>query len=287
MNQAVLHPLTKIQFEQYIHSPTQGLLLSGSEGSGKYFVARNIVSTILKTPPEGLDNHPYVMQIRSDNESISVDTIRSLQHFLKLKVSSAQPIARAIIIENAGNLTVEAQNAFLKLLEEPPADTIIVMTVSNVAELLPTVLSRVQTIALRTPRESDIVRHFEKAFPMTEITRALHISGGLIGLMDAILHHDEHPLLGYIDQAKKLYTADTFERMLFVDEFIKSKQDFSLLLDGLYIVSRAALKQAATKNNTPLTKRWFHIQKQLFTTQASLSSNPQTKLALSNLMLHL
>lgn len=56
---------------------------------------------------------------------------------------------KAIVIKNAEKLTVEAQNALLKVLEEPPSSTIIILTAENKEFLLQTILSRCKIIELQ------------------------------------------------------------------------------------------------------------------------------------------
>lgn len=56
---------------------------------------------------------------------------------------------KAVIIENAHSLTIEAQNALLKTLEEPPDNTIIILITTKAEALLPTILSRCRIIELR------------------------------------------------------------------------------------------------------------------------------------------
>jgi hypothetical protein len=81
--------------------------------------------------------------------SIGIDQIRTLQHRLSLKplAGKGQKIA---LIQEAQNLTPEAQNALLKTLEEPPKQTQIILTVPNSESLLPTVVSRCQFARLKS-----------------------------------------------------------------------------------------------------------------------------------------
>lgn len=288
MKNVVLHPISREQLENFILQPSHALLLTGNQGMGKYFIAKNVIAQILGIDIEQLQNNPYVSDIKPEGKSISIQHIRELQHFIKLKPATIKSnIVRAILIENAELLTTEAQNAFLKVLEEPPRDTLIVLTANNIQSLLPTIISRVQHISIKKPLNNDIVRHFENSFEMSEITRVMHISAGRVGLMNALLGDTEHPLVQYIAQAKKIYTQNSFERLLFVEDFIKSKQNLDELLQGLYIVSRAAMYQAAEKQNNKAVRRWVAIQTRLLKLENSLMNNPQTKLALSNFMMHL
>jgi DNA polymerase-3 subunit delta' len=91
-------------------------------------------------------------------EAISIDEIRfqpekgaqaheqSLQQFLSLRPFSAA--SRLALIANAERMTEAAQNCLLKTLEEPPPNTVLVLTTAYPEHLLPTCLSRCQMIAL-------------------------------------------------------------------------------------------------------------------------------------------
>ena len=82
-------------------------------------------------------------------KAIGIETIRELKRSISLAPFRGE--TKAVIIEEAQMLTVEAQNALLKTLEEPPARTIIILTVStNIDALLPTVVSRCQVVQLST-----------------------------------------------------------------------------------------------------------------------------------------
>ncbi len=76
--------------------------------------------------------------------SISIDEIRNLKkHIFQKPVSFPFKI---VIIKDAYNLTHQAQNAILKILEEPPRHAIIILEAENEFQLLPTILSRVVKI---------------------------------------------------------------------------------------------------------------------------------------------
>lgn len=83
--------------------------------------------------------------------SIGIDKIREVKAKLVLKPFNS-PFKLGLFLD-FNTATVEAQNAFLKTLEEPPANTIIVLTARNKDLLLPTVVSRCQVITLATSHE--------------------------------------------------------------------------------------------------------------------------------------
>lgn len=83
-------------------------------------------------------------QIISPQKHITIEQIRNLKKTIFTKpLKSAYKI---VIIEEAHKLTVEAQNALLKVLEEPPSCAIIIMEANHNHNLLPTILSRVVQI---------------------------------------------------------------------------------------------------------------------------------------------
>jgi DNA polymerase-3 subunit delta' len=133
--------------------------LTGEEAIGKTAVARALAEELLlgDGQPSRLEVHP---DFWSDDrpEAIGIDEIRfhpergaptheqSLQQFLSLKPFVA-PL-RVALLANAERMTEAAQNCLLKTLEEPPPNTVLVLTTAYPDHLLPTCLSRCQLIAL-------------------------------------------------------------------------------------------------------------------------------------------
>ena len=143
------------------------LLLEGPEGSGRRTFAREIAAALFcrgEHKPCGScnqcrkvleQNHPDVEYYGGDGSrrSFHIDTIRQLRQNAWLLPGEAP--YRVCVLCGAENMTDQAQNALLKILEEPPEHTVFILTAENRAMLLPTILSRVQTIRLEplTPAE--------------------------------------------------------------------------------------------------------------------------------------
>src|SRR6202165_5798634 len=133
--------------------------LIGEEGIGKTAVARALAEELLLSEgqPSRLEVHPDFW-CDDRPEAISIDEIRfhpergapahdqSLQQFLSLKPFVA-PL-RVALLANAERMTEAAQNCLLKTLEEPPPNTVLVLTTAYPDHLLSTCLSRCQVIAL-------------------------------------------------------------------------------------------------------------------------------------------
>lgn len=90
-------------------------------------------------------NHPDVLFF-DQNAKLGVEQAKQIRQHLSLKPYSAQ--GRAVVILSADNLTIEAQNALLKTLEEPPESALLILGASRDGLLLPTIISRCQTINL-------------------------------------------------------------------------------------------------------------------------------------------
>ncbi len=88
--------------------------------------------------------HPDVYLVEPQGQAIKIDQIRQLQQLLMLHAYEGR--RKVAILDDAGKLTIEAANALLKILEEPPALTLFILVCQNLAELPATVLSRAQVL---------------------------------------------------------------------------------------------------------------------------------------------
>ncbi|MGC9081434.1 DNA polymerase III subunit delta', partial [Sulfurihydrogenibium sp.] len=123
----------------------RGFLCEKKEGLGcgkcqDCKLVNNIISNIYENT--NLTPHPNVKFIPYDGKEIKIDSIRDAISFLSLKASKG----KVLIIEKAENMNTESANALLKTLEEPPLNTLIILTTSNQNKILPTILSRLKKI---------------------------------------------------------------------------------------------------------------------------------------------
>jgi len=88
----------------------------------------------------------FDVKIIETEKTVGIGDIRKLQETLFLKPLESE--TKAVILEAFLGMTVDSQNAFLKVLEEPPADTIIMILTSSLDFVLPTVLSRCKLLNL-------------------------------------------------------------------------------------------------------------------------------------------
>ena len=116
-------------------------MFEGPSGVGKNTMARDLATTLLEM--ENLFNSPDYIEITPDGNSIKIAQIRKLQSDILVKPYKSYKI---YVIDEAQKMTVEAQNALLKTLEEPPKYAIIIIITNNKESLLDTIKSRCEII---------------------------------------------------------------------------------------------------------------------------------------------
>jgi DNA polymerase-3 subunit delta' len=129
-------------------------LFTGIEGIGKHLTAFTLAKAVNCQNRSGGDccnqcvscrkaesgNHPDINLIESEGPFIKIEQIRALKH--RMRFSPLEGRVRVTVIRKAQNLKIEAANALLKILEEPPHYNLIIVTANETAALLPTIVSR-------------------------------------------------------------------------------------------------------------------------------------------------
>ena len=134
-------------------------MFEGPNGIVKNTMARELAAILLEM--ENLFNSPDYIEIKPDGNSIKIAQIRKLQSDILVKPYKSYKI---YVIDEAQKMTVEAQNALLKTLEEPPKYAIIILITDNKESLLDTIKSRCEIIKF-TP------------IPMQEVASYLTMNG--------------------------------------------------------------------------------------------------------------
>ncbi|WP_101772561.1 DNA polymerase III subunit [Peptostreptococcus faecalis] len=117
---------------------TNAYMFTGPEGIGKKKIAEKFASELIKINIENSSDYNLI-EAKSGENSIKIDQIRNLNTSINLKPYSDYKV---YLINDAEKMTVQAQNALLKTLEEPPAYGIIILVTKNDQALLETIRSR-------------------------------------------------------------------------------------------------------------------------------------------------
>lgn len=147
-------------------------IINGEKSSGKEFIAKIFAMTLqceaggtepcneCRSCKQALSkNQPDIIYVTHEKpNTISVDDIRSqVNNDVAIKPYSSK--YKVYIINEAEKMTPQAQNAILKTLEEPPAYAVIILLVSNINTLLPTILSRCVTLNMKPVRD-ELVKNY-------------------------------------------------------------------------------------------------------------------------------
>ncbi|PKK39619.1 DNA polymerase III delta prime subunit [Clostridiaceae bacterium JG1575] len=163
-------------------------MLVGPDGIGKSPLAEVLARLILR--PEAPDDpRPLIdrMIVGPDGKSIGVDEVRKI-----IQETNARPFEgrrKVIWIRQADLLTVQAQNALLKTIEEPPEGVFFILTTTTSDALLPTIRSRCALHALRPLPKETMRAYLETVHALNgaPLEEALAISMGIPGRADAFL----------------------------------------------------------------------------------------------------
>lgn len=232
--------------------------------------------TALWNAPEGMASH-------------SLASTRLLQRSVALTPFEGR--LKVVILGDAERLVVqeaspEAANAMLKVLEEPPHDTILILTAADPQALLPTIRSRL--IPFRVPRVTDeAVRSFLKAeiHPAPK-GRALE---QLVVLAEGSIGRALARLDGSSDGADKAAQAflealrrgpDAWAPLVLKQPPWEARGHFSDTLDALAIRIRSRLAEGALRADRPLAP-WLDALRRVEETRAQAKGNANPQLALA------
>lgn len=179
-------------------------LIEGGEGCGKTYFARLAAAAVLCTgdkPPCGkcpscvkalAGSHPDLFYFSPDKKaSMGVETVRDIKKSLFFMPNDGD--RKVYIIDDAQKMTVQAQNALLKFIEEPPASVLFFIVADKKESLLPTVVSRTRIISLAPSDNADIRRFLmseSKKSGGEQIDEAINMAEGSPGKALKLLCRD-------------------------------------------------------------------------------------------------
>ena len=182
------------------HLP-HALLLHGERGCGKKLLAKWFAMLVLCEHPEQApcgqcracrlvqeDAHPDVMWAEHSGKRMgfTVDTVREIRREAAVLPNNGE--MRVFLFADADGMSIQAQNALLKSVEEPPAHSCFVFTTETVGALLPTLLSRMTAKAVFPVSEGECVAALTRlSYPADDVQAAVSRFGGNIGRCIAYL----------------------------------------------------------------------------------------------------
>ena len=285
-------------------------LFVGVANVGKETIALNFAKSInCRTSDEGAcgtclscrkaddGNHPDLQIVRPSGAWIKIDQIRELQK--RIIYRPLEGTRKVYILTEAERMNLEAANCLLKTLEEPPADSVLILLTTNLDALLPTIRSRCQIIPFHPLVVSELAGHLMERFDIDE-SQALSVAtttGGAVGkaltlLQDGASFDEEIPEIMIANNRLDAFRiAEKWtQQPEALDHLVTWYRDLVLLHQGApadlltHIHHVEQLKQ--------LTVRYSRLQlqsaiKAIFETKVLLQRNVNATLALEVLALKL
>ncbi len=241
------------------------LIIEGEQGLGKRTLARQLAAMLVcrgedkpcfdctqcRKVMEQL--HPDVFEHSAPGgaNSFHVDVVRRVIGDAYMQPNEAE--YKVYILGNADCMNASAQNAILKILEEPPAYVIFILTVSNKSKMLETVLSRSVVVSLEGVDASEgalyIKSHFDD-FDENEVKEAISSFNGNIGkTLDALRQGRNNQLAAVCsDICKALVKDNEYELITLCSAFQKDRQAIVFSMELLKNFFRDALVEADEGN---------------------------------------
>lgn len=206
----------------------------GPKNIGKFTIAKFLSAQLLGLPVEKIFTSPDLFLLEQSikaktgklGKDISIDQVRGLVSFLSQH--SFLGGYKIAIIDNADLLSVAASNALLKTLEEPRSKTIIFLITDDEKKILPTILSRCQSIYFSTVSDNIIENFLDKNnLEKERKDYILKYSCGLPGIA-VKLTIDEDYYLGHskeVSRFEDLFGKFFYEKLKIVEELFGDKKD--------------------------------------------------------------
>jgi DNA polymerase III subunit delta' len=292
--------LEMIEHDIESDSLAHAYLFAGPSSIGKFAIAKMFVNILqcnnnlcnecptCKQLQAG--SHADTIVIKDEGGSIKIEQIRDV--IARLQMTN-QANYKVLLIDGAQRLTPEAANCLLKTLEEPPQNTIIIMTTSNVREILPTIISRIRLIKFSSYSQKFLKEKLGPVYPDADeetLEQVCSLSMGKSGKAIKLLE-DSDLLASYRTMYNMLceFLEDKplHAKFKLVEEIIADDRDTKEFLEVFTHLVRSRLHKGLEAQILTDEKRdrYLHILSSLEETRGLLKRNINARLALESLAL--
>lgn len=277
---------------------SQAYLFSGPEGVGKFYLAKTFAKSLIldenldfssDEKPEFLAD---IIVISPDIEErkgivkereITVEKVRDARKDLALFPYGGK--RKVLIVDNAHRMNTAAQNAFLKILEEPNSTTVIILVTHNDSKILPTIKSRCQKInfslvgnEMEKEMDSVVGEDFAKKYAMLAMGRP--------GFLFEMAQKEEKlaEISGAYEEYEKFLRADINSRLSFAEKMSKDiNRSLHILNVWIWIIREKVEKKSGPELELSYA-RISAIEKAI---EILKNTNANSRLVLENLFINI
>lgn len=285
------HENVKQRLENSIASNkiSHAYIFAGKRGVGKKTVA-NIFADILTNGSVAdvitVTNEYYGIDSKSD--IVSVDTIRAASADMYMKPYIADK--RVFIIPDAEKMNVQAQNALLKIFEEPPSYCVIILITQNDNMLLQTIRSRAITVRFGA-LDDGMVKDYAQKNGIVASDVMIRLAFGSIGIVKELSENEElDTLIGeFVGLFRQIGRGTAQCTYSLIDYFQREKKNSEVLFDIMLIMLRDTMLGVGSDlvieglNN----KKTVRIIELVENTRNSFSFNADYNMAVSEMLLNI
>lgn len=259
--QIIEHLQNAIELDKVSHA----YIINGEKGTGKMLIADAFAMTLQCEKQERIPclkcrsckqtlsgNQPDIIHVTHEKPgSISVEEIRSqLNNDIQVKPYSSP--RKVYIIDDADKLTVQAQNALLKTIEEPPAYAVIILLTCNSDALLPTILSRCVQLNIKPVQDKVLKRYLMERLKVPDYKADLSVAfaRGNVGKAVALASSENFDMIkkDALDMLRYLEDMEIHEVVEWVKKIADYKLEINDFLDILTVWFRDVLLFKATND---------------------------------------
>lgn len=285
------HSVVKQRLEGWLSAGkvSHAYIFSGKRGVGKTTTAKEFAQLLTNGSAADIihiTNEHYGVESKSD--IVAVDTIRAAAADMYMKPYFADK--RVFIISSAEKMNVQAQNALLKIFEEPPAYCVIILVTQNDNMLLQTIRSRAITVRFGGLDDS-LVRDYVLKQGVNAPEVVIKLASGSIGMALELGENEElHDVLDtFVGMFKNIYTGTASCAYSLIDYLQREKKNYEVLFDIMLIM----LKDSLPGNKSELSiqglnnKKVVRIIEIIENTRNSFAYNADYNMAISEMMLNI
>lgn len=252
MKDLYIHNSSRLLLEGIVRNKPHAILLKGKAGTGLKTISKAIASEL----------HTAPIFLTSDTAP-TVETIRTIYQ----KTSHRKKSIMIVVIEDIEKSSLAAQNALLKLLEEPTDNTLFILTSHHPEGILPTIHSRVWPVDILPISKQDTLSYIEKLGITDEKkkTQLLYMANGLPAEIYRLIHnHEDFDKRALeIREARQFLSLTPYEKLVKIYKIGSDRDQALRLVDDMAQLAKITVSSKYTGELVLLLEKLVKVKEKL------------------------